>query len=929
MSHRTPDQAALEQRIRQLGSEILLQSQAATDSAKDRLVEWAMRDGAVRTALFRFVDVLPALRNSADVIRHAQEYLAPVADGFPGIAPWGLKLHPHSLPAKAAAAIIQQQVRSLAARFILGETPADALPALRGIRKAGMTYTVDLLGEAVVSEREADDYLARYLDLVGALADAALPVRISVKLSALYSQARPVAFQRTVAALSDRLAAIVREAIRRDGAVCVDMEHTGLTDITLETVRRVFCSAEFRDNDRLGFVLQAYLRRTERDLAGILHWLRQRGAPVAIRLVKGAYWDTETAQAQLKNWPIPVWRQKANTDAAFEKLSRALLDHRQLVFPAFASHNVRSLCHAIAYAEQIGLHPTAFELQVLRGMADSIAASFAKRGYRLRQYCPIGPLLPGMAYLVRRLLENTSNVGFLRRSSHQTDPATLLAAPSPQPEPVEPSRCEFRNCPLRDFTIESNRHAIQAALDRFTMPPQPEPVTRQHAQAALQSLRDFFPAWRDTPVEQRAAILVGAAEILQTRRAELTALIIHEAGKPWTGADADVAEAIDFLNYYARQAATLFAPQRSSALAGEDNRYSYEPRGVCAVIGPWNFPLAIPAGMFSAALVTGNCAALKPAGPTPRIARELYRAFLDAGLPPQAAAFLPGRGSEVGAALVNSPLVSTIVFTGSKEIGLRILAEAARVQPGQEHVKRVIAEMGSKNAIIIYDDADLDDAVKGVIESAFGYAGQKCSACSRVVVVEGVYDRFMSRLADATRSLAVGPATDPATFVGPVINAEAYERLTGVIAEAKRTCRLVAESQAPETGRFVAPVVFDEIPPGHPLLTTELFGPVLAAVKVPDFDAALRVALDTEYGLTGGVFSRSPAILEKAAREFRVGNLYLNRECTGALVGRQPFGGARMSGVGSKAGGPDYLLQFVIPRTVTENTLRKGFAPFS
>jgi RHH-type proline utilization regulon transcriptional repressor/proline dehydrogenase/delta 1-pyrroline-5-carboxylate dehydrogenase len=323
---------------------------------------------------------------------------------------------------------------------------------------------------------------------------------------------------------------------------------------------------------------------------------------------------------------------------------------------------------------------------------------------------------------------------------------------------------------------------------------------------------------------------------------------------------------------------------------------------------------------------------LKPAEQSSAVAAELFRAFLDAGLPAEAAAFLPGGGEDVGAYLVNSPQVATIAFTGSKAVGLQIIAAAAVVSPGQEHVKRVIAEMGSKNAIIVDDDADLDAAVKGVVASAFGYAGQKCSACSRVIVLEAVYDRFLGRLAEAARSLIVGPSTDPATVVGPVIDRDAQERLLHTIENAGQTCRLVAQGNCPaglEHGLYVPPAVFTDVPAGHELLTKELFGPVLAVVKASDFDAALAMAMDTEYGLTGAVFSRSPSNLRKAVRDFRVGNLYLNRGCTGALVGRQPFGGARMSGVGSKAGGPDYLLQFVVPRSISESTFRKGFAPMA
>jgi RHH-type proline utilization regulon transcriptional repressor/proline dehydrogenase/delta 1-pyrroline-5-carboxylate dehydrogenase len=989
------DEPALEQRIQTLGAEILEEARGASASALDaefytgKLIEWAMRDAEFRVSLFRFVDVLPALRSPAEIVRHVQEYFQPLADRIPALMKWGLEIDPESLTARATAALARRQVRALAGRFILGESPRAALKSLRAIRAAGMAFTVDLLGEAVVSETEAEQYRQRYLDLIDTLrAEAAdwpqsrpliaghpgeaSPLNISVKLSALYSQASALNTDRTIAVCAGRLADIVRAARRCGCFVYVDIEHSQFTSITLETCRRVFGSDEFRDYDRLGFVLQSYLRRTADDLEELLAWCRQRGAPVGVRLVKGAYWDTETAMARLENWPIPVWQQKAITDAQYETLSRRLLDHHDLVRPAFGSHNVRSLCHAIAYAEAAGLDRTAFELQMLYGMGEALKPPFVKRGWLLRQYAPVGELIPGMGYLVRRLLENTSNQGFIRRRFHQReDPRQLLAKPQPdRPDTgrehlVFDPRREFRNWPARDFSIAANRRAIAEAIvaARETLRARPVEVrpivagaelqagqvcdgvspedtafvlarvgmaSVAQADRALESLREFFPAWRDTPVEQRAGVLFKTAELLEQRRAGLTALIVLETGKPWADADADVVEAIDFLNYYALQAIALLQPRQPVRLAGEDNLHLCEPRGVCAVISPWNFPLSIPCGMVSAALVTGNCVALKPAEQSPLTAWHLFGALRDAGLPDGVAAFLPGDGPSVGARLVASPLVATIAFTGSKEVGLGIIAAAAGVAPGQEHVKRVIAEMGSKNAVIVDADADLDQAVAGVVGSAFGYAGQKCSAASRVIVLAPVYERFLRRLAAATESLIVGPATDPSTRVGPVIDEQARQRLSAAIADGERACRLVARAPLPadaRRGRYVPPVVFAEVPAAHPLLTRELFGPVVAVVAAADFDAALCEAMNTEYGLTGALFSRSPRHLQRAAREFRVGNLYLNRGCTGARVHRQPFGGARMSGVGSQAGGPDYLRQFVIPRVICESTFRKGFAP--
>lgn len=985
----------LEEKTFRLGTEIFNEIRNTRISLFDpelytgKLINWAMEDESFRVSLLRFVAVLPSLRDGPDIMRHVQEYFKPVAHRIPGLVKWGLNLKPDSLAARTTAAIIKRQVRSMAERFILGETPRKALKALRKIRRQNMAFTADLLGEAAVSELESNRYLERYLELIRTLQQEVplwkesrplisahpgeiAPVNVSVKLSALYSQSKPVNYDKTVGILSERLGRILREARKANCFVNVDMESTSFTSITLEAFKRLLSSEEFHDFDQAGIVLQVYLRRTEEDTRNLLEWVEKRGVPITVRLVKGAYWDTETIHAKLDNWPIPVWQDKAASDVEFEKITRLLLDRHELTRPAFGSHNIRSLCHAITYARSWGLDETAFEIQTLYGMADPIKKAFIDRGYLVREYAPIGELIPGMGYLVRRLLENTSNQGFIRIGFHEHEEASRLMA-KPEPESADTGRDhldfdprqEFRNTPLRDFSIDSNRRELQTALDRTleelknkpkkvcpiitgerldcpdtwetVSPENTEMVlgrvgmaSKEEANNALQTLADFFPQWRKVPVMERTEILYKTAIILEERRSELTALMILETGKPWTEADADVAEGIDFLNYYALQAIDLFKSRELNPLAGEDDFYFYEPRGVCVVIGPWNFSLAIPCGMFAAALVTGNCALVKPAEQSSLIAAELFRAFQDAGLPPMAAAFLPGYGEEVGPTLVNSPLTDTIVFTGSKAVGFEIISSAAHVHPGQKHVKRVIAEMGGKNAIIVDSDADLDEAVTGVVSSAFNYSGQKCSACSRVIVLDAVYDKFLTRLTEATRSLTIGPASDPATVVGPVIDREAFERLQTAIAGARQDCRLVVEGEIPDqtaTGYFVPPTVFADVPNGHDLLKLELFGPVLAVIKVPNFDSAMKEALNTEYALTGAVFSRSPNHLKRAAQEFRVGNLYLNRGSTGALVGRQPFGGAHHSGVGSKAGGSDYLLQFVIPRTICENTLRQGFAP--
>lgn len=522
----------------------------------------------------------------------------------------------------------------------------------------------------------------------------------------------------------------------------------------------------------------------------------------------------------------------------------------------------------------------------------------------------------------------------------------------------------FKNEPFTDFATEEARIAFQEALagvekriraheyyssaiieggerwgeDQFPSldPSQPSvslgmvwATTIDDTERALKSLRAYAPTWADTPAEHRCDVIWKVGEIMRSRRMALAALMVREAGKTWTEADGDVAEAIDFCFYYADEMNRLAGLHKTMEVPGEDNFYFYQARGVSAVIAPWNFPLAIACGMTVASLVTGNTTALKPAEQTSIVAFEFANILLEAGVPAHAFAFLPGYGESVGRYLVQSPDVDVICFTGSKAVGLEIMNEAAQVRPGQRSLKKVIAELGGKNAIIVDDDADLDEAIKGVLQSAFGFAGQKCSACSRVIVVGDAYEPFLKRFAEATRDMLTGAASEPSTLLGPVIDEDSRNRLMSSIERAASQATLLCQGRVPEQGYFVPPTVFRDVPTDSFLWKDELFGPVLAVRQAKTFEEALGLANDSLYALTGGLFSRNPSHIKNAYQNFKVGNLYINRKITGALVCRQPFGGGRMSGVGAKAGGPDYLLQFLDPRTITENTMRRGFTPES
>lgn len=990
----------IEQQTKTLGREIFSRLQTESPSVfhfawwDEKILDWCMHDETLKVQMFRFIDVLPLLKTGDQVARHLQEYFLNHKEIFPIAVQWGLDVATQSTAAARAVALaVRRNATRMAQRFIAGSTPAEALIAIRKLRRQNLAFTLDLLGEATLSEEEAEAYQQRYLLLLRSLADAAknwepmplidtnnvgpIPqINVSLKLTALYSQFDAIDPEYSATQAKNRLRPILRAAKEVGAFVTVDMEQYRYKDLTLRICKEIFDEDEFRAWPHVGVVLQAYLRETEQDVHDLLAWAKSRGTPIGVRLVRGAYWDYETVVAQQRHWPIPVFTRKWETDINFERLVTLLLEHTHLLRPAFATHNIRSIAYALATARAFGLPERTIEFQMLYGMGDAIKSTLVQLGQRVRIYAPFGELLPGMGYLVRRLLENTSNDSFLRQSFvEHTAVNDMLRNPfelsdhrngngtphngSSSPPMHALTGHKFFNEPEYDFTQDLPRQQFHQALTRVRQqlgqlyplvinnrdlttaaeiesrnPSQPSEVVGRVARATIadaersvQIAQDAFKEWRDFTAMQRADFLFRAAEAMRARRAELAAWEILEAGKPWREADADVCEAIDFLMYYGQEMLRLAPVQQLDDLPGEINEYFYQPRGVAVVIAPWNFPLAILTGMTAAALVTGNTVIMKPAEQTPVIAAKLMEIFRSVELPAGVLAYLPGIGEEVGEYLVTHPQVNLIAFTGSQAVGLHINAAAAQPRKGQRGIKKVIAELGGKNAIIVDDDADLDEAVLGTVVSAFGYAGQKCSACSRVIVLEQVYDVFVKRLVEATRSLRIGPAEEPGTFVPPVIDSEAQQKIQQYILRGKQEARLVLEMAAPSTGTFVGPVIFADVPQQAAIAQEEIFGPVLAVLKARDFDEALAIALATPFALTGGLYSRSPAHIERVEREFRVGNLYINRKVTGAIVGRQPFGGLGLSGIGSKAGGPDYLLQFMEPRVITENTLRRGFAP--
>jgi len=955
------------------------------------LLDWAMRDPALKTDLFRLVDALPALSTSGEIARHAREYLLAPGRALPTGLGLALRATENPLAASISAFVIKQNVRRMAERFIVGQDARHARSKLKQLWDDGFGFTVDLLGEATVNATESEAYVRRYADLIeflpgetaGWKASAILdgspigPIprgNISIKLSAIDHLLDPADPDGGVERLLKRMRPLLLRAKELSSFINFDLEQWNLHEITYRLFERIALDPEFAAWPHLGIVVQAYLKNADHDLDRLLALSQQRGVPLTVRLVKGAYWDYEVIQAGLHGYPCPVFTQKGETDANYERLARRLLDNRATIEAAFGTHNLRTLSAALAHAESLGLKPGAFELQMLFGMAEPERDLLRDLGHRVRLYAPVGDLLTGMAYLVRRLLENTANSSFLRLSHHDhADIGQLMARPVAHAISNDPDEAgqsagllttPFENCALSDFTSAATRDSFVGAViaAEKEMPWQVPVVIDGHARTdgtalfhvtpndktriatstnsatlgdveqALAIAKKAWPAWRDLPLETRAARVNELGARLERDRLRLSAMEVHEQAKPWREADADVAEAVDFCRYYARQALSELGPRAQGSLPGEINTLTYEGRGLCAVIAPWNFPLAILCGMTTAALVAGNAVLLKPAEQASGIAFAFHQHALAAGIPSAILPFLPGSGEVIGDALVRHRDVVQIAFTGSREVGTAILQLAAEIAPGQAMIKRVVCEMGGKNAIIVDDDADLDEAVMGVMSSAFGYAGQKCSACSRLIVVGSIHETFLNRLSMAANALVPKSASLPDCLLPPVIDEASHDRLQEIIHQPGADVRCLYRGEHDPTGSasagwFVPPAIFEVDDPQHPLMQRELFGPILTVFAARDFSHALAVANTGDFALTGAVYSRSPRHLQQAREEFRVGNLYLNRPCTGAQVHRQPFGGFKMSGAGTKAGGPGYLLHFAEMRVCTENTMRRGFAP--
>jgi RHH-type transcriptional regulator, proline utilization regulon repressor / proline dehydrogenase / delta 1-pyrroline-5-carboxylate dehydrogenase len=870
------------------------------------------------------------------------------------------------LPALRTA--VRQAMRLLGSHFVLGQTIEDALA--RAARRPDFRYSFDMLGEGARTAADAERYFEAYaqaIAAIGAGARGTLPDRpgISVKLSALHPRYEPLARERFVAQLTPRLIALARQAKAHDLNFTVDAEEADRLELSLELIGAAFADPSLRGWDGFGLAIQAYQKRAPQVVDWIVAVAQAIGARVMVRLVKGAYWDTEIKRAQERGLAdYPVFTRKAMTDLNYMACARKLLSARPRVFPQFATHNALTVASVIAEAGGVG----GYEFQRLHGMGEALYDAFMEDepGAACRVYAPVGEHRDLLAYLVRRLLENGANSSFVSAAADPTVPmADVLRRPQTAIE--QPRRARHPRImrppdlyvPVRRNSagIEfGDRVALAGLLSeiRTGTPPSPQaaPLINGKAgegrpravlspidgsrighvseadeatvAAAMAAAANGFARWAATPVDARAAALERAAGLIESRRGTLIALLAREGGKTLADSLAEVREAVDLLRYYAAQARTTLAPEQMPGPTGEVNELRYRGRGVFACISPWNFPLAIFVGQVAAALAAGNAVVAKPAEQTPLVAAEAVRLLHAAGVPVSALHLVPGDG-EIGARIIADPRLAGVAFTGSTEVA-RAIASVLAAKDGP--IVPFIAETGGINAMIVDATALPEQVTDDVMASAFRSAGQRCSSLRLLCLQDDVADEMLAMIAGAAAELTLGDPCEPATDIGPVIDADAKARLDRWIAahtaRGRVRFRWDDDGRVPQAGTYVAPAIVDLDDPSE--LTEEVFGPVLHVVRwrADALDRLLDAIAANGYGLTLGVHSRIDASVARIVARLPNGNVYVNRNMIGAVVGTQPFGGTGLSGTGPKAGGPNYLRRFATEQTVTINSAASG-----
>jgi RHH-type proline utilization regulon transcriptional repressor/proline dehydrogenase/delta 1-pyrroline-5-carboxylate dehydrogenase len=867
------------------------------------------------------------------------------------------------LPAVRAAT--RQAMRLMGSHFVLGETIEAALA--RAHSAGAPRYSFDMLGEGARTAADAERYFNSYRSAIEAIGhtagDKPLPDRpgISVKLSALHPRFEALSHRRVMAELVPRLIDLARRARAFDLNFTVDAEEADRLELSLEVIAAAFADASLEGWDGFGLAIQAYQKRAEAVIDyidGLARTLKRR---MMVRLVKGAYWDTEIKRAQERGLDdYPVFTRKAMTDLNYIACAQKLLALRPKIFPQFATHNALTVATVLELANG----EAGFEFQRLHGMGEALYARLRedRPGLACRTYAPVGSHRDLLAYLVRRLLENGANSSFVAIAADDAVPVrTLLRRPAdiigrPEnarhpsiPTPRDLYRPQRQNSRGIEFGERAALNRLLAAIAAETAPvvatllvhghatagqarPVVSPIdqtsvvgsvvdpTLEHVDAAILAAREGFKSWSRTPGETRASILENAAHLLEGRASHFIALLQREGGKTLDDALSEVREAVDFCRYYAAEGRRLFgADEAMPGPTGESNALKLRGRGVFVAISPWNFPLAIFLGQVTAALMAGNAVVAKPAEQTPLIAAEAVRLLHEAGVPSSVLHLLPGDGS-IGAALTAHADIAGVVFTGSTEVA-RIINRVLAAKDGP--IVPLIAETGGINAMIVDATALPEQVADDVVTSAFRSAGQRCSALRLLFVQDDVAERMIEMISGAARELAIGDPRDIATHIGPVIDAEAKQRLQAHIARMKYEARVHYAGAAP-AGNYVAPHIFELADAGE--LTEEVFGPVLHVVRyaADRLDLVLQAIEVSGYGLTLGIHSRIDDTIEAVIDRLAVGNVYVNRNMIGAVVGVQPFGGFGLSGTGPKAGGPHYLTRFATEQTVTVNTSAAG-----
>ncbi|MCC8984269.1 bifunctional proline dehydrogenase/L-glutamate gamma-semialdehyde dehydrogenase PutA [Bradyrhizobium acaciae] len=843
------------------------------------------------------------------------------------------------LGAPAVRAATRQAMRLMGSHFVLGETIEAALSRAQSHTARGSRYSFDMLGEGARTADDAHRYFESYVRAIEAIGkaagDQALPDRpgISVKLSALHPRFEAVSHARVMTELVPQLIDLARRAKAFDLNFTVDAEEADRLELSLDVIAAAFADPSLAGWSGFGLAIQAYQKRAADVIDYIDALTRALDRRMMVRLVKGAYWDTEIKRAQERGLDgYPVFTRKAMTDLNYVACARKLLALRPRLFPQFATHNALTVATILELADD----PTSFEFQRLHGMGEALYAQLGADRPEIahRTYAPVGSHRDLLAYLVRRLLENGANSSFVALAADNRvsivdllrRPAEIIgtdnnAAHSGIPLPVDLYRPQRENSRGVELGERKALHALTSAIAaERKASPAINTSTAEQTNAVITAAQRGFKAWNGTPAAQRAAILDKAADLLEQRRAHFLALLQSEGGKTLDDALSEVREAIDFCRYYAALGQQLFGKgETMPGPTGESNVLELRGRGAFVAISPWNFPLAIFLGQITAALMAGNAVIAKPAEQTPRIAAEAIALLHQAGVPETALHLVQGDGA-VGAALVSHPAIAGVVFTGSTEVA-RSINRTLAAKDGP--IVPLIAETGGINAMIVDATALPEQVADDVVTSAFRSAGQRCSALRLLFVQDDVADRMIEMIAGAARELKIGDPSEPSTHIGPVIDPEAKQRLDAHIARMKKEARVHLAAEAP-AGNFVAPHIFELSAASQ--LTEEVFGPILHVVRyraerLGDVLAAIEA---TGFGLTLGIHSRIDDTIEHVIDRLQVGNIYVNRNMIGAVVGVQPFGGSGLSGTGPKAGGPHYLTRFATEQTITINTAAAG-----